>query len=416
MLPFPSAAHRLPPMDAQGALPLSFRPKRPRPSPLVWTPAQKSLSMPLLPPPNFTFRPRTESEREAAYGVSPRSCTGRNHWRNLLDSPSTFEREHGARLRPEYRPAAKEASFRVHPYARSSLDQRSGMSNAFDKEAPRRNTLNPAMIRSPSLAHVKHHYHERARRISEPVGKDILTASSRQEESREGYMAVCDRERHSPRHGLSSSGYAATNDSRISGYPPPRVYPYRWSLPHKDISDYYRSGMNTAFKDATYRSAYPVTAPRDSISPDKDQEKYASAYWRRGLSCDEGYSKAMIGERQTTLQRSPPLTSGQAQGQEKEMKTKPSTGTTTSESAPPPKRGGKLPKHITNMLKTWLLEHADHPYPTEDEKIAFCECTGLDICQISNWFVNARRRILVPQQLRSSATSNPITGTGHAQG
>lgn len=51
----------------------------------------------------------------------------------------------------------------------------------------------------------------------------------------------------------------------------------------------------------------------------------------------------------------------------------------------PPKRGGKLPKRITDMLKSWLLSHADHPYPTEEEKRQFCEYTGLDICQISNW-------------------------------
>jgi hypothetical protein len=73
-----------------------------------------------------------------------------------------------------------------------------------------------------------------------------------------------------------------------------------------------------------------------------------------------------------------------------------------SEQPVQPKRGGKLPKHITDMLKTWLLDHADHPYPTEEEKRAFCDFTGLDICQISNWFVNARRRILVPQSSRAA--------------
>ena len=76
----------------------------------------------------------------------------------------------------------------------------------------------------------------------------------------------------------------------------------------------------------------------------------------------------------------------------------------------PPKRGGKLPKHITDTLKAWLLEHADHPYPTEDEKRAFCDFTGLDICQISNWFVNARRRILAPAGARAtSATGTTAT-------
>lgn len=58
------------------------------------------------------------------------------------------------------------------------------------------------------------------------------------------------------------------------------------------------------------------------------------------------------------------------------------------------RRRGKLPKHITEHLKSWLMSHTEHPYPTEEEKHKFCAVTGLDINQISNWFVNARRRIL----------------------
>ena len=68
-----------------------------------------------------------------------------------------------------------------------------------------------------------------------------------------------------------------------------------------------------------------------------------------------------------------------------------------------PRRRGKLPKAVIEHLKKWLLEHADHPYPTEEEKRGFCEYTGLDISQVSNWFVNARRRILVPQQNAAKA-------------
>ena len=83
------------------------------------------------------------------------------------------------------------------------------------------------------------------------------------------------------------------------------------------------------------------------------------------------------------------------------------TNTRNTPAQAPPKRGGKLPKHITDTLKAWLLEHADHPYPTEDEKRAFCDYTGLDICQISNWFVNARRRILAP----AGARATNATGT-----
>ncbi|KAK2740654.1 hypothetical protein FQN57_006024 [Myotisia sp. PD_48] len=56
------------------------------------------------------------------------------------------------------------------------------------------------------------------------------------------------------------------------------------------------------------------------------------------------------------------------------------------------KRRGNLPKPVTDMLRTWLWEHLDHPYPSEEDKQIFMNRTGLTISQISNWFINARRR------------------------
>lgn len=71
--------------------------------------------------------------------------------------------------------------------------------------------------------------------------------------------------------------------------------------------------------------------------------------------------------------------------------------TSTSEGMQPAyRKRGKLPKAVTDLLKTWLLEHATHPYPTDDEKRRLCSLTGLTMSQVSNWFINARRRILVP--------------------
>ncbi|KAI8147467.1 homeobox KN domain-containing protein, partial [Fennellomyces sp. T-0311] len=58
------------------------------------------------------------------------------------------------------------------------------------------------------------------------------------------------------------------------------------------------------------------------------------------------------------------------------------------------KRRGNLPKTVTAVLKQWLIDHCQHPYPTEEEKIALRNKTGLTLNQISNWFINARRRIL----------------------
>ncbi|CAO3607629.1 unnamed protein product [Cunninghamella blakesleeana] len=60
------------------------------------------------------------------------------------------------------------------------------------------------------------------------------------------------------------------------------------------------------------------------------------------------------------------------------------------------RRRGNLPKAVTLILKEWLSEHKKHPYPTEEEKDALAKRTGLTLNQISNWFINARRRILQP--------------------
>lgn len=52
------------------------------------------------------------------------------------------------------------------------------------------------------------------------------------------------------------------------------------------------------------------------------------------------------------------------------------------------------PKQISKLLKSWLRENINNPYPTEKEKQFLCDRTGLDHTQINNWFINARRRIL----------------------
>ncbi|EEQ81616.1 hypothetical protein NCER_101892 [Vairimorpha ceranae BRL01] len=54
------------------------------------------------------------------------------------------------------------------------------------------------------------------------------------------------------------------------------------------------------------------------------------------------------------------------------------------------------PQKVLRIFKQWLKDHITNPYPSEVEKQEFCELTGLDISQINNWFINARRR-LVPK-------------------
>lgn len=55
-----------------------------------------------------------------------------------------------------------------------------------------------------------------------------------------------------------------------------------------------------------------------------------------------------------------------------------------------PRKRGKLPKHVTETLRAWLMRHADHPYPTEEEKKMLVNVTGLSMSQVSNWMINVR--------------------------
>ncbi|KAI5949593.1 CUP9 [Candida jiufengensis] len=56
------------------------------------------------------------------------------------------------------------------------------------------------------------------------------------------------------------------------------------------------------------------------------------------------------------------------------------------------KTRNNLPKEITYILLRWLNDHLNHPYPNSFEKNQLMLSTGLNQQQLSNWFINARRR------------------------
>ncbi|AFN83952.1 TALE/PBX transcription factor [Encephalitozoon romaleae SJ-2008] len=59
-----------------------------------------------------------------------------------------------------------------------------------------------------------------------------------------------------------------------------------------------------------------------------------------------------------------------------------------------PKTRANFPMDTSQLLRSWLKENMDNPYPSDAEKAYLCQKTGLGPAQINNWFINARRRIL----------------------
>lgn len=46
------------------------------------------------------------------------------------------------------------------------------------------------------------------------------------------------------------------------------------------------------------------------------------------------------------------------------------------------RRRGNLPKHVTDILRTWFHDHLDHPYPTDEDKQMLISRTNLTISQV----------------------------------
>lgn len=55
-------------------------------------------------------------------------------------------------------------------------------------------------------------------------------------------------------------------------------------------------------------------------------------------------------------------------------------------------RNCRFSKPIVKVLRRWVCEHADDPYPTSKDKEELSAQTGLNVTQLCNWLANARRR------------------------
>lgn len=67
------------------------------------------------------------------------------------------------------------------------------------------------------------------------------------------------------------------------------------------------------------------------------------------------------------------------------------------------KTRNNLPKETTYILLKWLNQHLNHPYPNSFEKNQLMLSTGLNQQQLSNWFINARRRKIKVLKLQNES-------------
>ncbi|MQM12871.1 hypothetical protein Taro_045790 [Colocasia esculenta] len=80
------------------------------------------------------------------------------------------------------------------------------------------------------------------------------------------------------------------------------------------------------------------------------------------------------------------------------------------------KKKGKLPKSARQTLLDWWHAHYKWPYPTEADKVALAEATGLNQKQINNWFINQRKRHWKPSENMQLAFMNTLSAPLYLDG
>eukprot|EP00980_Cylindrotheca_fusiformis_P005463 scaffold1169_cov120-Cylindrotheca_fusiformis.AAC.13 len=83
------------------------------------------------------------------------------------------------------------------------------------------------------------------------------------------------------------------------------------------------------------------------------------------------------------------------------------------------RKSSSLPTETVEYLKAWMMspEHIAHPYPTEPEKAKIMADTGIELKQLSNWFVNNRKRYWKPRveaRLQQQAQAAAAAAQAHA--
>ncbi|XP_074307464.1 homeobox protein knotted-1-like LET6 isoform X1 [Silene latifolia] len=78
------------------------------------------------------------------------------------------------------------------------------------------------------------------------------------------------------------------------------------------------------------------------------------------------------------------------------------------------RKKGKLPKEARQQLLDWWSRHYKWPYPSESQKLALAEETGLDQKQINNWFINQRKRHWKPSEDMQFVVMDAAAAHAHA--
>ena len=75
------------------------------------------------------------------------------------------------------------------------------------------------------------------------------------------------------------------------------------------------------------------------------------------------------------------------------------TDTATTKKSNGKRKSASLPSESVEYLKAWMMspEHISHPYPTEQEKVEIMKDTDIELKQLTNWFVNNRKRYWKPR-------------------
>ena len=161
------------------------------------------------------------------------------------------------------------------------------------------------------------------------------------------------------------------------------------------------------------------TAPQgypSPVSPRGEQGRYYTfstgypSFYDPGLSYGQGYPQTNQLTHPLSLQE--PRPANVRYPSSYGLHNPPHTPLAGTSEAGMSRRRGNLPEQTREILRIWFHKHLDHPYPSEVDKQALMARTGLTlsqvcrryccrfICsfenysQISNWFINARRRQL----------------------